>query len=99
MRVTILGSGSSGGVPVVGIGWGRCDPGEPKNRRRRPSILIEAQGKVLLVDTSPDLRENSFWTPRLRISTPSSTPTGTTPITCMASMMISGASTGPWRRP
>jgi len=57
MRVTILGSGSSGGVPVVGIGWGQCDPGEPKNRRRRPSILIEAGDKVLLVDTSPDLRE------------------------------------------
>jgi len=57
MRVTILGSGSSGGVPVVGIGWGRCDPGEPKNRRRRPSILLETGGKVLLVDTSPDLRE------------------------------------------
>lgn len=56
MRVTILGSGSSGGVPVAGTGWGKCDPDNPRNYRTRPSILIETQGKVILVDTSPDLR-------------------------------------------
>ncbi len=59
--VTILGCGSSGGVPRVGQGWGDCDPDEPRNRRRRCSILIEQEdgtGKtVVLVDTSPDLRE------------------------------------------
>jgi phosphoribosyl 1,2-cyclic phosphate phosphodiesterase len=38
-------------------GWGTCDPSNPKNRRRRPSILVEAGGTRLLVDTSPDLRE------------------------------------------
>lgn len=38
-------------------GWGVCDPANPKNRRRRPSILVEAGGTRLLVDTSPDLRE------------------------------------------
>ena len=57
MRATILGSGSSGGVPVVGIGWGACDPGNPKNRRMRPSILIESGDTTVLVDTSPDLRQ------------------------------------------
>jgi phosphoribosyl 1,2-cyclic phosphate phosphodiesterase len=57
MRVTILGSGSSSGVPGVGIGWGACDPENPKNRRLRPSILVEWAGRTLLVDTSPDLRE------------------------------------------
>jgi phosphoribosyl 1,2-cyclic phosphate phosphodiesterase len=57
MKVTFLGTGSSSGTPGVGIGWGSCDPAEPKNRRLRPSILVEAGGTRILVDTSPDLRE------------------------------------------
>jgi phosphoribosyl 1,2-cyclic phosphate phosphodiesterase len=61
LTVTILGCGSSGGVPRPGSGWGLCDPANPKNRRRRCSILVEnsdARGTTrLLVDTSPDLRE------------------------------------------
>lgn len=57
MRITILGCGSSGGVPRVGNDWGLCDPNEPKNRRRRCSILVENGGTRVLVDTSPDLRE------------------------------------------
>ena len=66
LRVTILGSGSSGGVPRVGGDWGVCDPNEPRNRRTRCSLLIEQwQGEtepenkektVVLIDTSPDLR-------------------------------------------
>src|SRR5438309_8375895 len=59
--VTILGSGSSGGVPRPGLGWGACDPRNPKNRRRRTSLLVERRGAAgvtrVLVDTSPDLRE------------------------------------------
>lgn len=61
LAVTILGCGSSGGVPRVGQGWGACDPNNPRNRRRRCSILVEkaaAAGRTTaLVDTSPDLRE------------------------------------------
>lgn len=57
MRVTILGSGSSGGVPTLGLGWGACDPLNPRNRRLRPSILVEEGRTVVLVDTSPDLRQ------------------------------------------
>ncbi len=61
LTVTILGCGSSGGVPRPGSGWGACDPAEPKNRRRRCSILVERVGPAgatrLIVDTSPDLRE------------------------------------------
>jgi phosphoribosyl 1,2-cyclic phosphate phosphodiesterase len=57
MRVTVLGCGGSGGVPQVGNHWGACDPENPKNRRRRASILVEENGRTLLVDTSPDLRE------------------------------------------
>ncbi|MDQ0509188.1 MBL fold metallo-hydrolase [Ancylobacter amanitiformis] len=60
---TILGCGSSGGVPRVGQGWGVCDPNEPRNRRRRCSMLVERFGAAgepptrVLIDTSPDLRE------------------------------------------
>ena len=59
--ITLLGCGSSGGVPRVGNDWGACDSSNPKNRRRRCSILVERmagdQRTVALVDTSPDLRE------------------------------------------
>jgi phosphoribosyl 1,2-cyclic phosphate phosphodiesterase len=61
LRFTILGCGSSGGVPRPALGWGDCDPGNPKNRRRRTSLLVERRGPhgktSVLVDTSPDLRE------------------------------------------
>ena len=62
LTFTILGCGSSGGVPRVGQGWGACDPNNPKNRRRRCSIFVERTGEngattQVLVDMSPDLRE------------------------------------------
>lgn len=56
MRVVVLGCGGSGGVPLVGGIWGACNPANPKNRRRRVSIYVEAAGAAILVDTSPDLR-------------------------------------------
>ncbi|MDG2406488.1 MAG: MBL fold metallo-hydrolase [Paracoccaceae bacterium] len=60
LRFTILGCGSSGGVPRLGGNWGACDPENPKNQRRRCSMLIEretADGITrVLVDTSPDMR-------------------------------------------
>jgi len=59
-RFTILGCGSSGGVPRLGGNWGDCDPKNPKNRRRRCSMLIEQDGPEgttrILIDTSPDMR-------------------------------------------
>lgn len=57
MKVTVLGSGTSSGVPRIGNDWGACDPNEPKNRRRRVSVMVEAEGHVIIMDTSPDLRE------------------------------------------
>ena len=61
LRFTILGCGSSGGVPRLGGDWGDCDPANPKNRRRRCSLLVEqisAEGITrVLIDTSPDMRE------------------------------------------
>lgn len=60
-RLIVLGCGSSGGVPRLGPSWGACDPQQPKNRRRRCSVLIERMGRdgrtSVLVDTSPDLRD------------------------------------------
>jgi len=60
LRFTILGCGSSGGVPRLGGNWGDCDPGNPRNYRRRCSLLIEREGEGgitrVLIDTSPDLR-------------------------------------------
>ena len=44
LQITVLGCGSSAGVPRVGTGWGACDPNNPKNRRRRCSILVERSG-------------------------------------------------------
>ena len=56
LKVTILGSGASGGVPLIGNEWGVCDPSEPRNRRRRCSILIQSEKTTILVDSSPDCR-------------------------------------------
>jgi phosphoribosyl 1,2-cyclic phosphate phosphodiesterase len=62
LTFTVLGCGSSGGVPRVGQGWGACDPSNPKNRRRRCSLMVERTSgdgakTQVLVDMSPDLRE------------------------------------------
>ena len=61
VTLTILGCGSSAGVPHPALGWGKCDPNNPKNRRRRCSLLVErnsGQGTTrVVIDTSPDLRE------------------------------------------
>ncbi|WP_299376342.1 MBL fold metallo-hydrolase [uncultured Tateyamaria sp.] len=60
LTFTILGCGSSGGVPRLGGHWGACDPANPKNRRQRCSLLVERSGPsgttTVLVDTAPDLR-------------------------------------------
>jgi phosphoribosyl 1,2-cyclic phosphate phosphodiesterase len=61
LHFTILGCGSSAGVPRPALGWGHCDPNNSKNRRRRTSLLVERRAPEgltrVLVDTSPDLRE------------------------------------------
>lgn len=68
-RFTILGSGSSGGVPRIGGDWGACDPNEPKNRRTRCSLLVQRwegasrapeAATTVLIDTSPDFREQAL---------------------------------------
>lgn len=62
LTFTILGCGSSGGVPRLGGNWGACDPANPKNARRRCSMLVErAEGDAttrILIDTSPICARN-----------------------------------------
>ncbi len=56
MKVTVLGCGGSGGVPLLGPDWGACNPDNPKNRRRRVSVLVQTAGTNVVLDTSPDFR-------------------------------------------
>ncbi|MDE2319474.1 MAG: MBL fold metallo-hydrolase [Rhodospirillales bacterium] len=62
MKITLLGTGGSAGLPQIGGAdgrgdWGDTDPSEPRNRRSRPSIVIQTDdGRNILVDTSPDIR-------------------------------------------
>ncbi len=71
LKFTILGCGSSAGVPRIGGDWGACDPENPKNRRRRCSLLIERKGQEgstnVLIDTSPDIREQLLSTDTSRV--------------------------------
>lgn len=57
MKITVLGCGSSTGVPMIGPDWGACDPNNPRNRRRRAAILVEMGATRVLVDTPPEIRE------------------------------------------
>ena len=61
LTLTVLGCGSSAGVPRPALGWGACDPNNPKNRRRRCSLMAEQDSEEgttrVVIDTSPDLRE------------------------------------------
>ncbi len=64
LRITVLGTGSSGGVPRIGPAgpnWGACDPSNPKNRRRRCALLVQRispEGRTnVLIDAGPDVRE------------------------------------------
>ena len=54
--ITVLGCGTSGGVPQLHAGWGKCDPNNAKNYRHRSALLIEQPQHSLLVDTTPECR-------------------------------------------
>ncbi|MCH1427385.1 MAG: MBL fold metallo-hydrolase, partial [Alphaproteobacteria bacterium] len=57
MKVTMLGCGTSVGVPALGhAGWGTCDPNDSRNRRQRCAVLVEVNGTTILVDSGPDIR-------------------------------------------
>ncbi len=58
-QFTILGCGNSMGTPTIGNHWGACDPNEPRNQRTRASAVIRTDKTTLLIDTSPDLRQQA----------------------------------------
>ncbi len=60
MKIVVLGSGSSGGVPLIGNYWGNCNPNNPKNKRTRVSVYIKYKNKNILIDTSPELRQQAL---------------------------------------
>ena len=58
MKVTLLGCGTSVGVPALGhAGWGRCNPDDPRNRRQRCAVLVQTEDTTILVDAGPDIRQ------------------------------------------
>ena len=57
IKITVLGTGTSVGIPALGkLGWGNCDPLNPKNRRQRCSVLIQNENTTILVDAGPDIK-------------------------------------------
>src|SRR5436309_16074585 len=59
-RLTVLGSGTSMGVPTIGCDCAVCHSSDPRDRRTRPSVLVEYDNKTVLIDTTPDFREQSI---------------------------------------
>jgi len=59
-RLTVLGSGTSMGVPTIGCDCVVCHSSDPRDRRTRPSVLIEYTGKAVLIDTTPDFRQQAI---------------------------------------
>ena len=57
IKITVLGTGTSVGIPALGqLGWGKCDPSNPKNKRQRCAVLIQSQNTTILVDAGPDIK-------------------------------------------
>src|SRR5438132_4933865 len=59
-RLTVLGSGTSMGVPTIGCDCAVCHSSDPRDRRSRPSVLVEYDNKTVLIDTTPDFREQAI---------------------------------------
>mgnify|MGYP001229120007 FL=1 len=57
LEIEILGCGSSSGVPAIGNNWGACNPDNPKNKRLRSSILVKSKESTIIIDATPDLRQ------------------------------------------
>ena len=57
IKITVLGTGTSVGIPALGqLGWGKCDPSNPKNKRQRCAVLIQSKNTTILVDAGPDIK-------------------------------------------
>ena len=58
--ITVLGSGTSSGVPTIGCSCGVCTSADPRDQRLRPSIAVRYRGGVVLIDTTPDFRQQAL---------------------------------------
>ena len=57
LKITVLGTGTSVGIPALGkLGWGKCDPSNPKNKRQRCSLLVQNKDTNILIDAGPDIK-------------------------------------------
>ena len=57
MKITLLGTGTSVGIPSLGqLGWGKCNPQNPKNTRQRCAVLIQSNNTNILIDAGPDIK-------------------------------------------
>ena len=57
MKITLLGTGTSVGIPSLGqLGWGKCNPQNPKNKRQRCAVLIQSNNTNILIDAGPDIK-------------------------------------------
>jgi phosphoribosyl 1,2-cyclic phosphate phosphodiesterase len=59
-KITVLGSGTSSGVPTIGCSCAVCHSGDPRDRRLRPSLLVQHEGRNIVIDTTPDFREQAL---------------------------------------
>src|SRR5579863_10282300 len=57
IHITVLGSGTSSGVPTIGCGCAVCKSSDPRDRRLRPSILLKTESANIVIDTTPDFRQ------------------------------------------
>jgi len=62
LRITVLGSGTSSGVPTIGCSCATCASIDPRDNRLRPSVLVQYGGKNVLIDTTPDFRAQALRT-------------------------------------
>ena len=62
LRITVLGSGTSSGVPTIGCTCATCASTDPRDNRLRPSVLVQYGGKNVLIDTTPDFRAQALRT-------------------------------------
>ena len=57
IKITVLGTGTSVGIPALGqLGWGKCDPSNPKNKRQRCAVLLQNEDTTILIDAGPDIK-------------------------------------------
>ena len=57
LKITVLGTGTSVGIPALGkLGWGKCDPLNPKNKRQRCALLVQNEDTNILIDAGPDIK-------------------------------------------